>query len=88
MGPVAAGEIEDPLYAFRSSFGHHLGRAELLPEVSAVLVPAHQDDLLGAEPLGRQHRRQADRTIPDHRHRGSWIDAGGHRAVVSGREHV
>ena len=51
-------------------------------------MPAHEDDLLGAQPLGGQHRRQAHRAVADHRHRRARADPGGHGAVVAGAEHV
>src|SRR5260370_4516541 len=50
----------DPLDALRTPFGYHVGGAELDTEIGAVLVPAHQDDPLSAEPLRCEHRRQAD----------------------------
>ncbi len=37
-------------------------------EIGAVGMPSHQDDLLGAEPLGREHRREADGPVADHGH--------------------
>lgn len=38
--------------------------AELAAKVGAGLVRPHQDDLLGTEQAGRQHRQQADRRRP------------------------
>ncbi len=53
-------------------------------EVGAGFVVAHEDDLLGAEPPGRQHRQQADRAVPDDRHRGARVHVGPLRGVVAG----
>ena len=88
VGAVAAGQLAHLRDALLAALGDDVGGAELAAEVGAGLVPAHQDDLLGAEPLGRQHRAQPDRAVTDHRHRRPRVDAGRDRAVVAGREHV
>ena len=54
------------------------------PEVGAVRVPAHEDDLLRAQPLGRQHGGQPDRAVADHGDGGPRADPGGDRGVVAG----
>ena len=71
VGAVAAGELADLRDALLAALGDDVGGAELPAQVGAVLVPAHQDDLLGAQPLGREHREQADRAVADHRDRSS-----------------
>ena len=48
------------------AFGDDVGGTELAAEVGTGLVAAHQDDPLGAEPLGGQHRAQADGAVADH----------------------
>ena len=65
VGAVAAGELADLGDAFLAALGDDVGGAELAAEVGAGLVAAHQDDLLGAEPLGRQHGQQADGAVAD-----------------------
>ena len=56
---AAFGEFQDGVDAVLAACGDHVGGAEFTAEVGAGLVPAHQDDPLGAELLGRQHRRAA-----------------------------
>ena len=66
VGAVAAGELADRGDALLAAGGDDVGGAELAAEVGAGLVAAHQDDLLGAEPLGREHGEQADGAVADH----------------------
>ena len=71
MGAVAAGELADRVDALVAALGDDVGGAELAAEVGAVRVAAHQDDPLGAEPLGGQHGAQADGAVADHGDRGA-----------------
>jgi cell volume regulation protein A len=48
------------------------------------LVPAHGDDLLRAELLGRQDGQQPDRAVTDHRDRLGWAGLGGHGTEPAG----
>ena len=57
VGAVAAGQLPHALDALLAALGDDVGGAELAAQVGAVRVPAHQDDPLGAEPLGGQHAR-------------------------------
>jgi hypothetical protein len=50
--------------------------------------PAHEDDLLGAEPLGRKDGEQTDRAVTDDGHAGADVDAAPDRGVVTGAQHV
>ena len=88
MGAIAAGQLAHPLDAFVTPLGHHVGGPELTPQIGAILVPAHQNDPFSTKALGGQHRREADGTVADDRHRSPRANPGGHRAVVTGREHV
>lgn len=51
-------------------------------------VPAHQDDLFGAEPFGGQHGHQAYGAVADHGDGGARADAGLDGGVVAGAVHV
>ena len=62
--PVSSRTLRDAVLA---AFGDDVGGAELASQVGAYCVAAHEDDLLGAEPFGREHRHQADRAVADHR---------------------
>ena len=88
VGAVAPGELAHLRDALLAALGDDVGGAELQAQVGAGLVPAHQDDLLGAQPLGREHRQQADRAVADHRDRGPGVHACRHRGVVAGDEDV
>src|SRR3954469_12889911 len=68
---VAAGELPNSGDALLAAGGDDVGGAELPAQVGARPVAAHQHDLLGAQPLGGQHREQADRAVADHRHRAA-----------------
>ena len=88
MRTVAAGQFADLRHRLVAAFGHDVGGAEVAAQVGAVGVAAVEDDLLGAEPLGGQHRAQSDRAVADDGHRRSRPHPGGHGAVVAGAEHV
>ncbi len=53
-----------------------------------VRVAAEQDDLFGAEPLGRDHAAEADRAVADDRNAVARRHARGERGVVAGAHHV
>lgn len=66
MRTLTAGELHDLGDAFGAALGNHVGGAELLAQVGAIGVPAHQDDPLGAHLAGREHCRQSHRAVADH----------------------
>ncbi len=88
VGALAAGELAHTFGAFLATFGDDLGGTEVAAEVGAVLVAAHEDDLLGAEQLGGDDRGQADRAVADHCHGCARPGSGLDRAVVAGAQHV
>ena len=88
MRAVAAGQFQDAFDALVAALGDDVGGAELAAQVGAVGVPAHQDDLLGAEPLRREHAAQSDGTVTDDGDRVAGADSGGDGAVVAGAVHV
>ena len=51
-------------------------------------MPAHDDDLLGAHALGRDHAAQPDRTVADHGRPAALADARHDRRMVAGAHHV
>ncbi len=51
-------------------------------------MAAHQDDLLGAQALGREHREQTHCSVTDHGHRGVGSNPSLDRGVVAGAEDV
>ena len=77
LNAEAAREIADPRNALLAAFADHVGRAELPCEIEPVLVPAHDDDLLGAEPLGGEHSADADRAVADDGHCAAATDPRG-----------
>ena len=85
---MAASEVVDVGGALGASLGDDVGGAELAAEVGARLVPPHQDDLLGAEPLGRQNGQQADGAVTDDGDAGALVDATLDCGVVAGAQHV
>lgn len=88
VSAVAPGQLPDTLDAFLAAFGDDIGGAELPAEAGTVLVPAHQDDLLGAQPLRGQHGTQPDRAVTDDRHGLAGADPGGHHTVMAGAVHI
>ena len=62
----AAGQLAHALDRLLAALAHHVGGAELPGELDAVRVAAHDDDLLGAEPLRRDDAAQADGAVADH----------------------
>ena len=63
----AAGQLADALDRLLAALADDVGGAELARERDAVRVAAHDDDLLGTEPLGRDHAAQPDRAVADDR---------------------
>ena len=88
VGAVAAGQFQDAFDTFLAALGDDVGGAELAAQIGAVGVPAHQDDLLGAQPLRGQHAAQSDGAVADDGHGVAGLHPGGDRAVVAGAEHV
>jgi hypothetical protein len=58
------------------------------PAPRSVGVPAHQDDLLGAQAFGCQHRAQPHRAVADDRDAHAGPDLRSDGGVVAGAEHV
>ena len=88
LAGAALGEFQDGVDAVLAAFGDHVGGPELAAEVGAGLVPAHQDDPLGAELLGRQHGQQPHRAVADDRDGVAGGDAGAVGGVPAGAVHV
>ncbi len=74
---LAAGEFTHGLDGGLPAFGDDVGGAEGAGDVGADLVAAEGDDALGAEPLGGQHRAQADGSVADDGDRGAGPGARG-----------
>src|SRR2546423_383488 len=55
---LAVGHRTVLLGALLAALGHHVAGAELAATVAAVLMPAHEDDRLGAEPVPCQNSAQ------------------------------
>ena len=73
---VSAGQLPDLRDAFLATRGHHVGGPELTAEVGTGGVASHQDDLLGTEPLRREHSHQPDSAVADDRDLLPGADAG------------
>jgi hypothetical protein len=52
--PSPAGELPGRRHALIAAFGEDVGRAELAGQLLPGLVPAHRDDLFGAQLPGRE----------------------------------
>ena len=85
---MAIGQLPHPLDRLLPPLGDDRVGAQLAGEVGSVPVVAEDDDPLGAEPLGGDHAAESDGPVADHRHRLARFDAGDHRRVVTGAEHV
>src|SRR5690349_4492450 len=88
MRPVAAGELANPLDRFLTALADHVGGAEIARERNPVLVAAEDDDLLGAQPLGRDHAAETYRTVTDNGDALARAHPGGDGGVVTGAHHV
>jgi hypothetical protein len=84
----ATGELADALDGLLAALGDHIGGAELAGQRDAVRVAAHDDDLLGAEPLGGDDCAQADGAVADDRGALARSDLGDDGGVVAGAHHV
>ena len=88
LGAEPAGEFLHLCHARVAAFGDDVGRAELVSELLAGLVPAHRDDPLGAQLPGREHGEQADRAVTDDRDRLTGSGLGGDGSEPAGAEHI
>jgi hypothetical protein len=88
VGAVAAGQLPDRLDALGTALGDDVGGAPLHTQVGPDLVPAHEDDPLGPEPLGGQHGGETDGAVADDRDGRAWADPAHHGGVVAGEEDV
>jgi hypothetical protein len=88
VGAVATGELADLLDALLAACGDDVGGTPLATKVGAVGVPAHEDDLLGAQPAGGQHGGQPHGPVADDGHGRVGPDLGDRGGVVAGRKHV
>jgi hypothetical protein len=85
---LAAGEFVDALDRVLAALGDDVGGAVLAGERDAVGVAAHDDDLLGAEALGGDHRARADGAVADDRGALARRDLGDDRGVMPGAQDV
>src|SRR6202034_3099511 len=88
VGAIAPGQLAHLLHTLLAALGDHVRRTELAAKIGARLVPAHENDPLGPEPFGSQHRRQAHSSVTDHGDRRPRIDPGHDGAVVARGEDV
>ena len=88
VGAEAAGQLLDLPYAVVAALGDDVGGAELEGELLAGLVPAHGDDPLRAELLGRQDTEQADRAVTDDRDGLAGSGLGGDGGEPAGAQYV
>src|SRR5207247_5608049 len=70
----AVRELTDALDGVGASLAHDVRRAELLCEGDPVGMPAEDDDLLRAEPLGGDHAAEPDGAVADDGRRPSGPD--------------
>ena len=75
LGAEALGELADASDTLLAALANDVGGAELPGERNALLVTTHDDDLLGAEPLGGEDTAQPDRAVADDRDRAALADA-------------
>ena len=61
---VAASEVSDVLDGLLAPLAHHVCRAEFFCQLDAVVVAAHDDDLLRAKALGSDDAAQANGAVP------------------------
>ncbi len=88
VGAVTPGQRADLLDAFVAALGDDVGGAELPTKIGAVTMAAHQDDLLGAQSFGGQHRAESDCAVADDDYRMTGLHPRGFHAVVTGAKHV
>jgi hypothetical protein len=72
--------VLDASHAFIAALGHKVGRAELNGELLPRLVTAHDDDALGPQLLGCDHRAQADRAVTDD---CDWAKSPSHPSLIA-----
>ena len=88
MDAEAVGELAHALGRLFAAFAHDGCCAELTRELDPVGVTAHDDDLLGAEALRRDHAAQADGAVPDDGHGLAGADPGGDGRVMARPHHI
>src|SRR5215216_1648116 len=88
VGAEAAGELAHALDGLLAPLAHHVRGAELPGQGDPVGVATEDDDLLGAEALGGDHRAQADGPVADDGHALPRADLRGDGRVVAGPHDV
>ena len=68
MNAEAAGQLADTFDSLFAALPDDIGRAKVPGERNSVAMPAHDDDLFGAESLGSDDTAQANRSIADDGH--------------------
>ena len=85
---VASGERAHPLDGFGPAFADDVSGAKCTRQCDPVGVAAHDDDLLGAEALRRDHAAKADGAIADDGNAMARRDARDDRRVMACPHHV
>src|SRR5215208_5033956 len=88
VGAEAPGELAHALDGLLAPLAHHVRGAELPGQGDPVGVATEDDDLLGAEALGGDHRAQADGPVADDGHALPRADLRGDGRVVAGPHDV
>jgi hypothetical protein len=86
--PRPPGEVLDPGGAVVAALGHDVSGAELAGQLLPRLVAAHGDDLLGAQPPGREDAEHPDGTVADDGDRLAWPCFGGNGTEPAGAQDV
>src|SRR5919106_6753877 len=85
---VAVGQLLEALDGLVAAFADDVGSTEFARERGPVGVAAHDDDLLGAEPLGGDDAAESDSAVADDSDAVAGPDLGDDGGVVAGAHHV
>ena len=88
MRPLAVRQVHDRRDTVGAALGDDIRRPPLDTQVGALGVTTHQDDPLGAEATGGEHRGETDGSIAHHGHRLAGLHPGHESGVVPGQIHV
>src|SRR4051812_44001981 len=85
---LTVGQSLDALDRLLAALTDDLGRAEVAGEPDPVFVAAHDDDLVGAEPLRSDYAAETDCAVTDYGDACAGADLGQDGSVVAGAHHV
>src|SRR5262245_56953369 len=82
------GQFSDKIDCLLPALTDYVCRAKLLSQGGPLGIAAEQDDLLGAQPLSRNHPAQSNRPVADDGNGRPRLNPGRHSGMMASAHHV